>query len=425
MALIKQEKTEKNTIRLKISVSAEAFEKAIGEVYLKNRAKITVPGFRKGKAPRAVIEKMYGKGFFYEDAMEATYGQAYEEALAEAGIEPVARPHIEITEVGDNGYSFTADVVVKPEVTLGEYKGLIQKKAAVRVTEKEIDGVLQRARERQGREVDVTDRAAENGDTLTIDYAGSIDGVAFDGGTAEKQPLRLGSGQFIPGFEDQLVGKNIGDDVDVHVTFPKEYHAPDLAGKEALFKVHIHAIKATELPELDDEFAKDASEFDTLDAYKADIKAKLSADKKKAAEAEWENALLDQAVANMTCDVPQEMIDAQADMMLQDYAYRVQSQGMDFNMYLQYTGNTVEKFRESMLPRAEKTVKTRLMLEAVAKAEGFTVSAEEIEAEYAKMAEKYGVEADKIKETVPASDLEMDTLYTKAVDLIKSTSKAK
>ena len=422
MAKAKKEvKTEKNIKSFEFFVTAEEFAKACDEAYKKNVGKISVQGFRKGKAPRAIIERYYGKEVFYEDAINIVLPGAYDKAIMEQNIEAVAQPEVDIKEFdAEKGITFIAKVVVKPEFELGQYTGLEVKKPTVRTTEKEVDAEIERTRERNGRLITVEDRASENGDTVNIDYEGSVDGVLFDGGSAKGFDLKLGSGQFIPGFEDQLVGHNAGEDVDVNVTFPEEYHAEDLKGKAALFKVKINAIKTLELPELDDEFAKDVSEFDTFADYKADVKKKLQESNKAKAKREFENKVLDVVCDNTTIDIPEEMIMTTVENNIRDMAMQLQYQGMSLEMYMQYTGMTIDSLREQMKPDAEKKTKMSLILEKIAKVENIEVTDKDVEKEIKDIAEKNNMEVDEVKKYINPADIKESKIVEKTIDFIVS-----
>lgn len=423
MSLVEKKSVETNKFELTIAVPAEELEAACQKVYRKRVKNIEVPGFRKGKAPRATIEKIYGEGVFFEDAINELYPIALEAAVREAELDLVAAPQVEVTEVSkENGFSFKAVCVVKPEVSIKDYKGLNVKKDVKSVAEEDVAEELKRMQERNARTIAVEGRAAENGDTVVFDFEGSVDGVPFDGGKAEKFSLELGSGQFIPGFEDQIVGHQVGDEFDVNVTFPEEYHAEELKGKAAVFKCKLHELNAKELPELDDEFAKDVSEFDTLADLKADIEKKISEKNEKDAETAYENALIDAVIEKMEADIPQEMIEARIDDMIRDFSYRLQSQGMSLELYLQYTGMTMEGFRETFAEQAKKQVEIRLALEKIVELEAIEVTEEELEAEYKRIAEAYQMELDQVKPMIPAEDLKKDVASNKAIDLIKSTA---
>lgn len=393
------EKLEGNMAKLTIEVSAEEFEKAIQNAYMKQKKNISLPGFRKGKVPRKMIEKMYGKEVFYDDAANAILPGAYSDAVSECDLEIVSQPNIDITQIeSGKPFIFTAEVATKPEVTLGEYKGLEVDKYSTRVTAKEIDAELEKEQQKNARTIVVEDRAVEDGDEIVLDFDGSIDGVPFEGGKAENYTLTIGSGSFIPGFEEQLIGAESGSDVDVKVTFPEDYHAEDLQGKEAVFKCTVHEIKTKELPEIDDEFAAEVSEFDTLEEYKADIKAKLKEQKESEGKRNQEDQAVEKAIENAQMDIPELMLDSQVDQMKNEFAQRIQAQGIALEQYLMFTGMTEEKMREELRPQAEKRIKTRLVLEAIAKAENLEVSDERVDEEIKKMAESYNMEAEKLME---------------------------
>ena len=426
---VQVEKLEKNMAKLTIEVPAAEFEAAIQEAYsyLKNKKRISLPGFRKGKVPRMMIEKMYGEGFFYEDAANAVIPKAYEKAAMESEIEIVSRPEIGVEQIGKGkDFIFTATVAVKPEVTLGQYKGLEYDEKPVEVTDEDLEQELKKVQEQNARTVTVEDRAIANGDIAVIDFTGSVDGEEFEGGKGEDYELVIGSHSFIDTFEDQLIGKNTGDEVEVNVTFPEDYQVADLAGKPALFKVVIKAIKTKEVPELDDEFASDVSDFDTLDEYKEDLKKTILEKKEKAAKTAKENALVDKVIENAQMDIPEPMIELEVRQMADEFAQRMQMQGLSMEQYMQYTGLTSEKLLEEMKPNAEKKIKTRLVLEAVVDAEKIEVSAEELEAEYKKLADMYQMEVDKVKEimgTAGEENMKKDIAVQKAVDVIADSAK--
>ena len=416
---VQVEKLEKNMAKLTIEVSSEEFENAIAKAYKKNKNKISMPGFRKGKAPRAMIEKMYGKGIFYEDAANSIIPDAYADAAKESELEIVAQPEIDVTQIeSGKPFIFTATVALKPEVTLGEYKGIEVEKKEVEVTDEEVEAEINKVRESNARMLDIDDRATQDGDTVLIDFDGYVDGKQFEGGKADDYSLVLGSHSFIDNFEEQLVGKNIGDDVEVNVTFPENYQAEELQGKPAVFKVKIKEIKVKELPELDDEFAKDVSEFDTLDELKADIKKQMNERKAEEAKNDFENQLIEQVIDNMECEVPQCMFDKRIDEMVQDYAYRLQMQGVDLDTYLKYLGQDKDAFKDTFKDGAQKQVKASIALEAIVDAEKLEATEEEIDAEIAKLAEQYQMEADQIKNAIPADQLASDVKTKKAIDLI-------
>ena len=393
------EKLEHNMAKLTIEVGAEELEKAIEKAYQKNKNKITVAGFRKGKVPRKLIEKMYGEAVFYEDAANELIPDAYDKALAECEEEIVSSPKIEVTEIeAGKGMTFTAEVALKPAVTLGEYKGVEVKKADTEVTEEEIMAAIDKERENNARAIVITDRPVKAGDETVIDFEGFVDGVAFDGGKGENYPLTIGSGAFIPGFEDGLIGANLNENVDVNVTFPEDYQASELAGKAAVFKCVVKEIKEKELPELDDEFAAEVSEFDTLEEYKADVKKNLEEKKASDAKRAKIDAVVETVINNATMDIPEAMVTTTQRQILDEYAQNMQAQGLSLEQYMKYTGVDTETMMEQLKPQAESRIKGRLVLEAVAKAENITASEEDFEEEVKTMAEAYGIEADKAKE---------------------------
>ncbi len=425
MALKQANKVETNRVELEIEVGAEAFAAAVSAAYRKNVGKINVPGFRKGKAPRAIVEKMYGTGVFYEDAINDLYPSALDEAIRESGYEYVEdKVDLDVVSVGPEGLCFKAVITVKPEIELKEYKGLKAKKKAVSVKEDEIKAELERMQERNSRLVTVEDRAAAEGDTVVFDFDGYVDDVAFEGGKAENYSLVLGSGQFIPGFEEQIVGKKAEEAFDVTVTFPEDYHAAELAGKPAVFKCVLHEIKVKELPELNDDFAKDCSEFDTMDELKADVKAKLRKQKERAADEAFETELMDQLCAAVEGEIPEAMYENRVNESVQDFGYRLQMQGLDLDTYLKYTGMDMAAFRAGFREQAEKSVKVRLALEKIAQLEGIAPTDEEVEAEFAKYAEQYSMEVEKIKSLIPESGIRGDLAVSKAMDLVKETAVA-
>lgn len=423
MKLVSNEKTEQNTVTLKFTIAKDVFDAQTEKVYNRKKNKITIQGFRPGKAPRHMIEKIYGKGVFYEDALNDLLPGEYAEALKESGIKAVAQPEIDVESIDENGVLVVAKVTVKPEVEIEGYTGIALSKETVKVTEKEVEEELENVRSRQGREIEVTDRPAKNGDTANIDYEGFADGVAFEGGKAEKQDLKLGSNTFIPGFEDQVVGHSVGDEFEIQVTFPTEYHAPELAGKDATFKIKLNGLKYTELPEVDDEFAKDVSEFDTLAEYKADLKAKIQKRKEAEADRVFEGKLADALVEKLEVTLPEAMVNAEAENMLRDYDMNLRQNGLDLKTYLKYTGKELNDLREDFKPRAEKQLKLRLALERIAQKESLSVTEEEIEKEIADLAAAYNMSADDVKAYVAKEDLENDLLSRKAMDLVKSTAK--
>jgi len=415
-------KIETNKYELEITVGAEEFEKGLQDAFKKNAKQIQVPGFRRGKAPRKFIEKVYGEGVFYEDAVNALYPQAYSDAIVESGLIPVDRADIDITEVSKEGFSFKAVVTTKPEVTVTGYKGIEVKKLDRKVEDADIDDDIRRLRERNARTITVEDRAAENGDITKIDFEGFVDGVAFEGGKGENYSLTLGSNQFIPGFEDQIIGHNTGDEFDVNVKFPEDYHAEELKGKDSVFKVKLHKIEKRELPELDDEFAKDASEFDTLAELREDIAQKIKNRFDTAANNEVEGKLMDAVIAGLEAEIPEVMYTNRIDEMVRDFEYRMSAQGINLDMYLQYTGMDMESFRGNFREQAERQVKTRLALEGIVKAEGIDLTEEELEAEYNKAAETYNITADELKKYVPADDMKADATVSKAIQFVRDNA---
>jgi trigger factor len=423
MSLVESKNVATNKYELTIKVDADTFKAAIDKVYRKNAKSIQVPGFRKGKAPRAMVEKMYGEAVFFEDAVNDLYPEAVANAVEEAKLEIVARPDVEVTEVSkEEGVTIVATCIVKPEVSVKDYKGIEVERAEEAVTDEMIDNKLASMQQRNARMIDVEGRAAKNGDTVVFDFEGFVDDKAFDGGKAEKFSLTLGSGQFIPGFEEQIEGKEIGEEFDVNVTFPEDYHAEELKGKPAVFKCKLHEIKEKELPALDDEFAKDVSEFDTLEELKNDLKAKEVAAAKQAADDAVENKLVDAVIANMEAEIPEQMYDNRVDSMVQDFDYRLQSQGMNLETYLKYTGMDMDAFRKTFRPQAEKQVQIRLALEKIVELEALDATEEELDAEFAKMAENYKMDVEQIKKYVPAEQLKQDLLVNKAIDLVKNTA---
>ena len=421
------EKMEKNMAKLTIEVAAEDLEKAMQNAYQKAKGRISIPGFRKGKAPRKMIEQMYGKGVFLEDAVNALIPEHYSKALAECELEIVSQPTIDITQAEPGkAFIFTAEVAVKPEVTLGDYKGVEVPKTEITVTDEDVEAELKKEQEKNSRTISVEDRAAQLNDIVTIDFEGSVDGVPFDGGQATEYPLTLGSNTFIPGFEEQLVGAKVGDDVDVKVTFPEEYQAKELAGKPAMFKVTIKEIKVKEYPKVDDEFAQEVSEFDTLAEYKADIKKDLVAKKKEAAAAEKESKVIEEIVKNSEMDIPEKMIEAQAQQMVEEFAQNIAMQGISFDQYMQFTGSTVEQLLEQVKPQAKARIESSLVLEEVVKAEKIEATDEEFEKELEDMATRYQMEKEKVAELLSDDDkknLRNDICLKKAAKFV--TSKAK
>ncbi len=422
MSLIKKELTEKSGFVMEFSVSQEVYAKAEIESYKKNVKSINIPGFRKGKAPKAIIEKYYGKGIWFEDAINACIPEAFEEAVKEAGLDIVGQPQFDL--VSDEGDIVLKAVgFVKPEVTIDGYKGIAVEKKVAEVTDADVDAEVESARKRNARTIEITDRAAVMGDIANIDYEGFVDGIAFDGGKGNGHDLTLGSGAFIPGFEEQIVGKNIGEEFDVNVSFPEEYHAAELAGKAATFKTKLNSIKAEELPALDDEFAKDVSEFDTLDEYKADIKSKMVKRNEDKAETEVENALAEALMEKLVAEIPEVMFEAETENFVRDYDTRLRQNGLDLATYMKYTGLTLEALREQMRPQAERQVKVRLALEKIASLEAISISEEETDAEYQRISDAYNVPVDQIKTMIAAEDLNADLAVGKALKLVRENAK--
>lgn len=421
------EKKENNKVTLKFQVEYNEFDKAVQKAYLQNRSKFNISGFRKGKAPRKIIESRYGEGVFYEDAINIVLPEAYSNAIDENNIEPVDRPDIDISEL-EKGKPviFTAEVTVKPEVELGEYKGIEVEKNEYNVTDEDVENELKTMQDRNARLVAVEDREVKEGDTVVIDYSGSVDGEKFEGGTAENQTLEIGSGQFIPGFEEQLVGKNTGEDVEVNVEFPEDYQAEELKGKKAKFDVKIHEVKEKELPELDDEFAKDVSEFDTLDELKEDIKAKLEKEAKDKEEAELQNSVIEKVMENSKVDIPEVMIDSQTDEEIKNLDYKLRYQGLDLEKYLELTNSKIEDLKEQLKPNAEKLVESDLVLEAIGKKENIEASDEDVDKELEKYAEQYKQDVDKFKKNLRDEDLEsikMGIIKTKTIEFLVDNAK--
>ncbi|MBQ9748728.1 MAG: trigger factor [Clostridia bacterium] len=411
-----------NQKELEIFIDHETFEAECQKAYKKNVAKFNVPGFRKGKAPRKTIERLYGAGVFYEDAINAILPVAYPEAVKESGLDVVSNPDIDIKAIDETGIVLTAKVFVRPEITVSEYKGLEATRTAVEITDEAVDAEVTRALEQAARTIDVTDRAAVADDIVVFDFDGYVDGKQFDGGKAEKYELTLGSGQFIPGFEDQMIGKSIGENFDVVVTFPEDYHEQTLAGKPATFKCLIHEIKVKEVPALDDEFVKDVSEFDTVDEYKADIKAKLTEKAEKDEDAKVDEQLMEKVCANIVGEIPEVMFENEAENCVRDYEQRLRYQGMDLETFMKYTGQTVETLKTQFRPQAEKQVKGRLALEYIAKAEGLTATEEDINAEYQKIADAYNMELDKVKAAIASDAIAADVVVGKAALFLRENA---
>lgn len=424
MEIIKNEKTGANTYDVEFKVSAEQFEEEIQKAYLKKRNTISVQGFRKGKAPRKMIEKLYGEGVFFEDAVNGMYQRAVADAIDELKIDVVDMPKIEVLEVKkEDGVSFKAEFTVKPEVNISDYKGIKMKREAKTISDEDVKAELDKLLDKNARIIDVTDRAVVNGDSVNFDFEGFCDGVAFDGGKAEKFDLEIGGGKFIPGFEEQIVGKKIGEDFDVNVTFPENYNAENLAGKAATFKCKIHEIKGKELPTADDEFAKDVSEFDTLDELKADLKKKLEEEAAKQEQATFENELSETVAGMLQAEVPEVMYEHRIDDMVRDWEYRNRYMGIKLEDYLKYTGTTIEQFRENFKKPAEIQVKLRLALEKIVELENITASDEDIEAQYKSLAEQHNMDIDRVKGIISVESLKTDVEVEKAFELIKENVK--
>ena len=420
---VQVENLEHNMAKLTIEVDAAEFDAACKKVYNRKKGSFSLPGFRKGKVPMNMIEKTYGAGVFYEDAANEIMPKAYADALEETKLDVVSSPEVDVTQIGKGqNFIFTVTVAVKPEVTLGQYKGLEVEKEAVEVTDEEVDAELKKAQEQNAREVTVEDRPVKEGDIITLNYAGTIDGVPFDGGTAESQKLEIGSHSFIDTFEDQLVGLNIGDEKDVEVTFPEEYHEPSLSGKPATFHVKVLGITEKQLPEIDDDFAQDTTEFDSLAEYKDDIKAKLLEEKEETAKNTMENALVEKAVENAQMDIPDAMIDSQVDQMVQEFQQRVSYQGISFEQYLQFTGQTLDAMKESMRPEAVRRIQSSLVLEAIVAAENIEASDEDLDKEFERMASMYQMDVEQIKSFMQDSqkeNMKSDIAIQKAVDFLR------
>ncbi len=426
---VKVEKLEKNMAKLTIEVASEEFEQAVKKAYNKNKGKMSVPGFRKGKVPQAMIEKMYGPEVFYEDAANIIIPDAYAKALDETeDLEIVSRPKIDVDQCEKGKpFIFTAEVALKPGVELGKYKGVKIEKIDTAVTDEDIDKEIKREQEANARTITVTDRAVKDGDTAVIDFEGFVDGEAFAGGKGENYPLVIGSGSFIPGFEDQIIGKNTGDECDVNVTFPEDYNAKELAGKDAVFKVKVNEIKEKELPELDDEFASEVSEFDTMAEYREDVKKNLAEKKEKEAKEKKEDAVIEAIIKDSKMEIPEPMIDTNVDNMISDYAQRLQSQGLSLEQYFMFTGLNMDKFREQMREGAVKRIESRLVLDAIVAAEDFNVSDDEYEKELERIAEESKMEVDKLKEYIGDDEVGKnriidDVKIQKAIDLITDSA---
>ena len=419
MSLKSQETIAQNQQKITFDVDKETFEKAINKVFKNASKNITIPGFRKGKAPRSIIERMYGKGVFYEDAVNELIPDVYPEVIKEVKETIVSRPEFDVVSIDENGVVLSATFFTKPEVKIADYFGLEVNRPVFDVDDDDIAEELKRVQQRNSRMIDIDDRAAQNEDLCNIDFEGFVDGEAFEGGKAEGHQLKLGSGQFIPGFEEQIIGHTIGEEFDVNVKFPEDYHAENLAGKDATFKCKLNGIKFQELPELDDDFAKDVSEFDTLDEYKADIRKNLEEENKKHSDGHVDEAIMTALMEKLEADIPECMFENETENMVRDYDNRLRMNGLDLKTYFQYTGLDLDALRGQMRPDAEKQVKTRLALEKIAELEKFEVSDDEIEEEYKRLAEMYGMEADKVKEAVDADAIKEDLLVKKAVDTVR------
>ena len=426
---VKSEQVEKNLVKLTFEISREELKKGIAMAYKKNVKKISVPGFRKGKVPQSMIEKYYGEEIFYDDAINFVLPEIYDAAVKEAGIEAVARPEIDIEEIKpEEPIVVTALVTTKPEVKLGKYKGIKIDKIEYTVSEEDIDKDIEAVRKKNARIITVEDRAVADGDIAVIDFEGFCDGVAFPGGKGENYELEIGSGSFIPGFEEQLIGAQKDSEVEVNVTFPEEYHAEELAGKAAMFKVKVHEIKAKEYPELDDDFASEVSDFETMAEYRASVKEKLEKAAEERAKTETENAVIEKAVEASSIDIPEAMIEAQIDRMVNDFAQRLSYQGMSLDMYMQYTGSTMESFREGFKEQAEKQVRTSLVIEQIAKDEGFEATQEEIDEKIVEMSKMYNMEIEKLKEYLRPEDLEgiaKEIVFVKAIEMLVNKATVK
>ena len=422
------EKISSNKVKLSFDIDAAKFDEAMGKAYIKVRGQVAIPGFRKGHAPRKMIENMYGEGVFYDEAFELIFDEVYGPAIDENKLEVVDRPQVDIQQIGTGkNLQFTCEVFVKPDVTLGEYKGVEVKKEHTLVTEDDVNAEIEKERNKQAAEVSVDDRAVAEGDTVNLDYSGSVDGVKFAGGTAEGQTLKIGSHTFIPGFEEQMVGMNIGEEKDLNVTFPTEYHAPDLAGKEAVFHVKVNSITETQLPALDDDFAKDISEFDTLDAYKADVRAKLEAQAAERDNNAFTNAGIEKVMANATVEIPDAMVERQIDSMVRNFEARLAQQGLKLADFMKYTGQDEKSFRNQYRDQAEKSVRANLVLEAVENVEKFEAAEEEIDAEIEKFAKQIGQNVEDLKKNLTEGDRECfkaDVIRDKAVKFLCDNAKA-
>ena len=413
---------EKNVRVIEFGCDRKTFDEAVTAVYRRKAPKITVPGFRPGKAPQHFIEKMYGSGIFYEDAVNDMIPALYPDALKESGLEPVSQPEFDLVELNEEGLTLSAKFYVKPEVKIDGYKGLTVKKVVNEITDEAVDSEIKTVRERNARSVEITDRPAKTGDTVTLDYSGSVDGELFEGGTAEKQPLELGSGHFIPGFEDQVAGHSIGEEFDVNVTFPEDYGAKELAGKAAVFKCKIHAINEKEIPELDDDFVADVSEFNTVDEYKADVRSKLEKREADRADNEAKDEIIDKLIEALDADIPTVMFDNEVNAELQNYDNRLRSQGLSLDMYSKYTGMTVDQLKDQFRPGAERQVKLRLALEQIAAQENLEVTEDETNAEYEDIAKSYNMKVEEVKDRILAEDINADLKVKKAMELVEAAA---
>ena len=423
MSLKSSNQVATNRYQLEIELPGDVFEKAVEQVYRKENKKITIPGFRKGKAPRSYVEKVYGSQVFYEDAINSLYPAALEEAVKEAGVEFVEdKVDFDLVSAGKDGLCFKVTITTKPEVSIENYKGVAIEKKPVKITDEDVDAEIKKVQDRNSRMVTVEDREAQNGDITVIDYEGFVDGTAFEGGKAENATLNLGSNTFIPGFEDQIVGHKTGEEFDINVKFPEDYHATELAGKDAVFKIKLHEIKIKELPEVDDDFVKDVSDFDTVDAYKADIRTKLTEAAENRSKNEVENALIDKLVELVQAEIPEAMFENRINEDIRDFAYRLQSQGLNLDTYMKYTGLNNEGLRGQFRAQAERQVKVRLALEKIAQLENIQPTDEDLDAEYEKIAQNYGMEADKVKSFIPKEDLAKDVAVEKAMEIVRSNA---
>ena len=426
MSLKSNNKIDTNRYKLEVSVDAQTFENGIQNVFKRQNKKITIPGFRKGKAPRSFVEKYYGANVFFEDAVNETYPAALDAAIAEADLEVIDdKINLDIIEIGKDGYVFTAEVTTKPEVSISDYKGIEVEKKPVEVTDDDIKDEINKAKEKTSRIIPVEDRAAQIDDIAVIDFEGFVDGVAFDGGKGENYPLTLGSGQFIPGFEDQIVGHNIDDEFDVNVKFPEDYQAENLKGKDAVFKVKLNELKVKEYPEIDDEFAKDVSDFDTLDEYKEDIRKNVLEQKQKLADDDVDKQIIDKLVELLEAEIPEAMFENKINDDIKEFSYRLQGQNIDINTYLKYTGMDAQSLREGFRSQAERQVKLRLALEKIAQNENFEATSEDIENEFSKIADMYKMDVEKVKKLISEKDLAKDIVVDKAMKLVKETANIK